>query len=215
MIFFLPWLAGVAKTIIGGITGSEIFKGANKILGSNVAKTAGSIWANNQNNANQRYMASNRIQLMAEDAKKAGIHPLAALGGGLTSPTIPIQNPFSQNTHDQALSPQQAEMERMELAFMRKKYAEMIGGKPLYVPSYNPVTGSRSMVFNPELEADGIITQSAIHALGPKKFYDNVQDLMQGLRDALNRLNKQPEPKPGMREKIQDMLWFLQNGGYW
>lgn len=48
-------------------------------------------YANAQNNATQREFAQNGIQWKVEDAKKAGIHPLYALGASTASPSFAFQ----------------------------------------------------------------------------------------------------------------------------
>jgi hypothetical protein len=61
------------------ISGAFGLIGANKSAKSNKA-------INNQNIANSREFAQNSIQWKVEDAKKAGIHPLYALGSPTMSP---------------------------------------------------------------------------------------------------------------------------------
>lgn len=64
----LPWgsIISAGGNLAGGIVGS--------ILGNNAAKTA---WKQ------QKKFAQNSVQWRVEDAQKAGIHPVYALGGGM------------------------------------------------------------------------------------------------------------------------------------
>jgi len=52
------------------------------MIGELISAAAG-LWSNNQANAANRKMAQNQIQWRVADAKKAGIHPLAALGANV------------------------------------------------------------------------------------------------------------------------------------
>lgn len=71
MLSFLGSLAGGAANLIGGLFGQ---RNQEKI--------------NQENIAQSQYMARNAIQMRVEDARRAGINPLAALGSSF-SPTPP------------------------------------------------------------------------------------------------------------------------------
>lgn len=78
MAFDLGALAGAAISTIGNLFG-----------GSSASKATEA--ANRANIAMQMAFAKNAIQWKTEDAKKAGIHPIYALGAPTMSPSVAIQ----------------------------------------------------------------------------------------------------------------------------
>jgi type II secretory pathway pseudopilin PulG len=89
----MPWssLAPVAGSLVSGIFGKKAAK-----------KSSAATAAANQANRDMQYdFAKNSIQWKTEDARKAGLHPLAALGAQGYSPTI---GQMADTSEAQALS---------------------------------------------------------------------------------------------------------------
>ena len=100
---------------ISWILGSTLFKGAERLLGSNTAKFAGNMYANSVN-AGLNTTAGQNMEDKILMGRKHGIHPLEAIGGNTNAgATVAMQNPMGGTTQVQQKDPIEEETKRRVL----------------------------------------------------------------------------------------------------
>lgn len=168
------------------------------MLGGNMQSQA--IKDSNKANYNQsKEFAQNSIQWRVQDAIKAGVHPLYAMGAPTMSPSTAIQpvpngaqiasqagsNALSQYAALNPGNPDQMSeaMKAMNFKLLEHQLNEAEQSNklpPLFIQAYDPnpkskTFGEKVWLYNPDLEMEGIIPTVAT-------VYPNINDAYQGLK---------------------------------
>jgi hypothetical protein len=127
-------------------------------------------------------MSNTRLQRLVKDAKKAGIHPLYALGAGTHTPTYNVgdgksnaEANLSRNISDAIGYAEKRKIQgiqnnnvnadtalkQAEASKIALETQHMQNGRPLFIPVYDQVSGKTIRMIDPEL-AEGMDNTAAI-----------------------------------------------------
>lgn len=138
------------------------------IIGAGIT-TLGSMYTNKKNREMQYDMAKNGLGWKIEQAKKYGIHPLAAIGAAPTPmPTIPMQNPlggFSSALNQTGSDPTEDQLKMLTienlqntLKLQKHELEQLKYSDQLVIPvEHKDFKGKKMWIWNPKFHVYGTI----------------------------------------------------------